>query len=112
MENTMDVVEKTWEEVGTRVRPLRRMVFVRTLPLEEKIGSIWLPAKLTKFHGELPHMKTINAIVLSAGPKCTVKTGETVCFTRSFFAWWKKLEDGCMIGWIDESQLSGYYDGE
>jgi hypothetical protein len=88
------------------------MVFVRTLPLEEKVGSLYLPTKMTKFHGELPHMKTIRAVVLSVGPKGTVKPGEQVCFTRMQFAWWKKLEDGCMIGWIDEAQLSGYFEGE
>lgn len=108
----MDVVEKTWAEVGCRVRPLRRMVFLRTLPLEEKIGMIHLPTKLTKFHGELPHMKTIRAIVVAAGPKTIVKPGEQVCFTRLQFAWWKKLEDGCMFGWIDENDITGYCEGE
>jgi hypothetical protein len=106
------IVEQTWAEVGCKVRPLRRMVFVRTLPLAEKIGSIYLPMKMTKFHGELPHQKTIRAVVLSTGSKCAVKPGEHVCFTRLHFAWWKKLEDGCMVGWIDENQLTGYFEGE
>jgi len=107
MDNT-DVVERTWAEVGCRVRPLRRMVFLRTLPLEQKIGSILLPPKLTSFHGELPHMKTIQAIVVAVGPKATVKPGDHVCFTRLQFAWWKKLEDKCMFGWIDENDITGH----
>lgn len=108
MEQNLDVVGQTWTEVGYKVRPLRNTVFVRTLPLEEKVGSLYLPAKLTKFYGELPHQKTIRAVVLAVGPKAKVKPGEKVCFTRLYFAWWKKLEDGCMVGWIDENQLTGY----
>lgn len=111
MEN-MDVVEKTWAEVGCKIRPLRNTVFLRTLPLETKIGSILLPPKLTQFHGELPHQKTIRAIVVAVGPKTQVKTGDQVCFTRMQFAWWKKLDDGCMLGWIDENQITGYFEGE
>ena len=108
---TLGLVEATWDEIGCRIRPLRKMVFVRTLPLEEKVGSLYLPVKMTKFHGELPHMKTIRGVVLAVGPKATVKSGEQVCFTRLQFAWWKKLNNGCMVGWIDENQLTGYTDG-
>lgn len=108
----LEIVDRTWAEVGCRVRPLKRMVFVRTLPMATKVGLIYLPPKMTSFHGELPHQITIRSMVLSSGPKCTVKPGDMVCFTRLHFAWWKKLEDGCMVGWIDESQLTGYFDGE
>lgn len=104
-----DLVEQTWAEVGCRVRPLKRWVFVRTLPVATHIGSIALPPKLASFHGELPHMKTIHALVLSVGPKATVKKGDVVCFTRLQFAWWKKLDDRCMVGWIDENDLTGYF---
>lgn len=104
----MDVVERTWAEVGCRVRPLRNMVFLRTLPLEQKVGSLFLPPKMTQFHGELPHMKTVKAVVVAAGPKAKVQTGEQVCFTRLQFAWWKKLDDGCMLGWINENEITGY----
>lgn len=105
--NTLDVVEATWAEVECRIRPLRRMVFLRTLPLETMIGSIHLPAKMVSFHGELPHMKTIYAIVCSVGPDATAKVGDKVCFTRLQFAWYKKLEDKCMLGWIDENDITG-----
>jgi hypothetical protein len=88
------------------------MVFARTLPLEQKIGSIYLPPKLTSFHGELPHQRTIRAIVLSAGSKSKLLPGDKIAFTRLYFAWWKKLEDGCMVGWIDESQILGYVDSD
>lgn len=106
----LDVVEKTWAEVGFKVKPLSRKVFLKTLPLEKQIGSILLPPKLTTFHGELPHLKTIYAIVMSAGPDASVKPGEQVCFTRLKFAWLRKLEDGCMFGWIDENDITGYVD--
>lgn len=106
----MQIVDRTWEELQCEVRPLNRMVMVRTLPLEQKVGSLWLPPKLTTFHGELPHQKQVKAVVLSAGPNTTVTSGEVIAFTRLYFAWWKKLEDGCMVGWIDEQQITGYID--
>lgn len=109
-QNNMDVVAKTWTEVGFKIRPLSRMVFVKTLPLDTKIGSILLPPKLTSFHGELPHMKMIYAIVMAAGRDATVKSGEQICFLRLKFAWLIKLEDGCMFGWIDENDITGYVD--
>lgn len=104
----MDVVERTWTEVGYRVRPLHRNVFVRTDPPEQKVGSLWLPPKLQSFHGDLPHMRIISATVLIAGPKTEVKPGERICFQRLHFAWLKKLEDGGMFGWIDQVQVLGY----
>jgi len=108
----MDLVEKTWAEVGYKVRPLGRKLFVRTLPIEEKIGSIYKPVKLTKFHGELPHMQLIRGVVLAAGPEAKVKIGEQICFTRLYFAWLKKMEDLTMFGWITEEQACGYCEGE
>lgn len=105
---TMEVVEKTWAEVGCKVRPIRRWVMVRTLPVEQKIGSLYVTPKESSFYGVLPHMRNVRAIVLSAGDKAFVKPGEEVVFSRLHFALWKNLEDGCKVGWIDENQLLGY----
>lgn len=107
----MDIVEETWNEIGRRVRPLKRAVFVRTIPppVKTESGLIWLPPKVTSFSHGLPHVRVVNAIVLSAGPSCTVKPGELICFQRLHFARWLPLrESECFVGWIDESQLVGY----
>ena len=106
---TKKLIADSWNELGYKIRPLRRVVWVRTQPHEQKIGLIWKPPKFASFHGELPHQVTTKAIVLSTGPRATVKPGEKVCFTRLFFAYWKKMEDGTYVGWVDETQLSGYW---
>ena len=103
------LIDDTWKELGYKIRPLKRKIVVRTLPQDfQRIGSLWKPAKYASFHGELPHQVTTEAYVLYCGPSTTVKPGEKVCFTRLYFAWHKKMADGTYVGWVDESQLSGY----
>jgi hypothetical protein len=104
-----DTVEKTWEEVGYRVRPLRWMVFVRTDPIPQKVGSIYLPFKLQTFYGELPHLQVVTATVLSVGPKALgLQPGDRVAFARLHFARWLDMADGTKVGWIDANQIAGY----
>jgi hypothetical protein len=113
MKLNLDLVAKTWAELGCRVRPTRRMVFVRTEVFNNKNpgGLLWLPGKLHGFHGGLPHMRTVYAIVISAGPEALVKEGERVAFMRLHFAVWKPLaEEGAFAGWIDQNDLIGYAD--
>jgi len=110
----MDLAGRTWKELGIkRVRPLRRMLFVRTEPFENKTASglLFLPGRLHGFFGGLPHMRNVFGTVVSAGPDCTVKIGERIMFVRLHFAHWKPLlEEGAYIGWIDETQVVGYAD--
>lgn len=103
-----DVVERTWDEVGYRVRAMHRNVFVRTDPPEQKVGLLWLPPKLQGFHGDLPHLRVVKATVLAAGPKTELKPGDRICFQRLHFAWLKKLGGEVMFGWIDQVQVLGY----
>lgn len=107
-----DIVKKTFEEMGIPgFRPLRSVVLVRANPVPKKTGSIYLPEKLTSFFGELPHMQPITATVLAAGPKASLKPGETIAFLRLHFSWWMKLEDGSYVGWLlDEANIIGYAD--
>lgn len=107
----MDQVTEVFDKLGVRgVRPLRRTLIVRTNPLPQKTesGLIWLPSRSTSFYGGLPHMVLITALVLAAGPKCTVKVGETVIFQRLHFTRWVPYTTDTFVGWIDESQLVGY----
>ena len=92
------LVDKTWEELGHKVRAIRYMTWVRTLPFPEKTaGGILLPPKLQSFHGELPHLQNVRGVVVSTGPVGAardMKVGELVEFQRLHFAYYKKLREG------------------
>lgn len=105
--DAQEVVNRTWSEVGYKITPLRKMVFVKTDPVPQKVGSLYLPPKLATFYGELPNLVLVNATVLAAGPKASVRPGDRVCFTRLFFARYCDLQDGTYIGWIEEENLTG-----
>ena len=105
-----EFIDRTWQEVGHKIRPLRRLLVVRTLPTEQKLGLLWLPPSAVSVYGGLAHQRTLKAVVLSVGPKATVKPGEVIAFTRLYFGWWQKFENDCYLGWIDETQVSGYVD--
>lgn len=107
----LKLVAKTWAEIGKTVRPLRRMVFVRSEVFNNKTASglLYLPGKVHGFYGGLPHMRTVYGTILAVGPETSVKVGERVAFTRLFFAVWLPLmEEGAFVGWINENDLIGY----
>ncbi len=105
--DNQELVERTWAELECRIRPLSRTIMVRTLPIPQKIGSLWLPPKAASFYGGMPHLVMIRAIVLSAGPKAHVNPGEKVLFQRLWFSRWKGLSDGCYVGYLDAVKLTG-----
>jgi hypothetical protein len=98
-------VDASWADVGFHVRPLRNILFVRTEPPPEKIGSIYLPPKLQGFFGPLPKGTVVTAVVMSAGPKCEFEVGDVVGFIRTPFARFHDCKDGSKVGWIPEDQL-------
>jgi len=109
----MDVVERTWKELGYRVEATGYRVWVRTMPHPRKHGSIWLPPKAASFHGELPHLRTVYAVVLSAGPKgpaAELKPGDIIGFKRLEFAWWAKLEPTQVDEYGGDEEFVGYID--
>lgn len=109
----MDVVERTWKELGYRVKATGYRVWVRTLPHPRKVGAIWLPPKAASFHGELPHLRTVFAVVLSAGPKGVAQElnpGDVVAFKRLEFAWWAKLEPAQRDEYGSDEEFVGYID--
>jgi co-chaperonin GroES (HSP10) len=109
-----ELIERTWVDIGCRVRALGRTMFVRTERPEQKTASglLWLPPKQASFFGPLPHMRVVIGTVLSSGPKCSVKAGDRVCFQRLHFARWKDLGEDRYVGWIDENQLLGWAEYE
>lgn len=111
-ERNMDVIEKTWEELGRRVKDaLGRTVFVRTDAPTDKTdsGVLWLPPKQQGFYGglpTLPHKRIVKGTVLVSGPDAEVQPGDRICFQRLDFAWLWKLKDGAYVGYIDEMQIA------
>jgi hypothetical protein len=118
------IVKATWENIGCSIRALKHMVWVRTLPPPRKIGLIWMPAKQASFYGELAHLVTVQAVVLSAGttgPAKQMKAGDVVAFKRLHFArYWRvesleedeygRSED--YVGRIDSNDILGFVEAE
>lgn len=112
MSENLQKVEATWAEVGRKARPLRKMVFVRTELRPEKDGLIYLPPSQRTNYAGLGHKVFMYGLVLSVGPDCKyLKPGDRVAFTRLFFAHWEKLEDGTLVGWLDETNVSALAKG-
>lgn len=109
----MGVVERTWKELGYEIEATGWKVWVRTRPHPRKIGSLWLPPKAGSFHGELPHLRTVFATVLSAGPlgaALELEPGDIVAFKRLEFAWWKKLAPTQTDEYGSDEEFVGYID--
>lgn len=109
----MDLVKRTWDELGYEVEATGYLVWVRTMPHPRKHGSIWLPPKAGSFHGELPHLRTVYATVLSAGPigqARELKPGDIVGFKRLEFAWWAKMKPSQTDEYGGDEEFVGYID--
>jgi hypothetical protein len=104
------IVEDTWAELECHVRPLRRLVLVRTeKPRTITTGGIILPCSDQGFYDGPMHLRLITAVVLAAGPDADsdLTPGVRIGFQRRFFARWQELEDHTMVGWVDDSQITG-----
>ncbi len=114
-EELKKMIAETWGACGVKsVRGLANSfaIFVKTEPPPKKIGSIWLPPKLSGFYGDLPHLRLIVGTVLARGGKTEVKPGDRICFMRLHFARWKDLGDEVYVGWIYDNQVIGFFEGE
>lgn len=115
----LDLVEKTWDELGFKIKAPRYLVWVRTLPPPCKIGSIYIPVKQASFYGELPHLVTVRAVVLSSGPKGVAQSlnpGDIVAFKRVQFARYCRVSSSGSdingpfeeyVGWVDANEIIG-----
>lgn len=122
----MDLIERTWEEIGCKIRATGYKMWVRTKPHARKTGGgIWLPPKLQSFHGDsAAHLIIVHATVLSSGPvgvAAEFKPGDTVAFQRLHFGYMWKLKpdpeledvwghDEQYVGWIDANQVLWHVD--
>jgi hypothetical protein len=118
----LDLVERTWAELGFRIQAPRFLVWVRTLPVEQKRGLLWLPPKHASFWGVLPHLRTVRAVVLSAGPRGlakAMKPGDVIAFSRGHFNRFFQMqptevtESGTseeFVGVIDSNDIFGFSD--
>ena len=104
-------VEDTFRELGIKSFRFPKgydRLLIRTHPIPDKVGSVYIAPKLSRFYGELPNMQQIVATVLAAGSECTYKVGDNIAFMRLHFAAWQVMEDGTRVGWINESQTMGW----
>lgn len=107
--NDFERIAATWKEIGQSARPLRKMVFVRTELLPERVGLIYIPPDQRGNYSQLPHKVLMRALVLSTGPGCKVlKPGDRIAFPRLFFARWHHMEDRTLVGWVDEENVHGF----
>lgn len=105
-----ELVEKTWGELGFKIRPLGHWVFIRTeLIAKETPGGILLTDKSADFYEGMPHQKLYVGTVCSVGSKAqaTVSEGDRICYQRLFFARYCYLQDGTMLGWINSENIPG-----
>lgn len=110
--NVEERIESTWKELGRKIRPRKRIAFIRTeVPKEKtsKAGIIY-PQSTTGFYKGYAHQALIKAMVVRAGPDSCLKPGEWIAFQRLYFAKLWDMEDGSIFGWIDENQVGGYVD--
>lgn len=108
-EAQLSVADKTWDELGFRLRPKFAKVFVRTDLPPQRIGLIYLPPKEASFYGGLGHQRLVTATVIAVGPLAkSVKVGDRVCFARLHFGHIKQLDDKTYAGWVEQEQIAGF----
>lgn len=116
-----ELVEKTWQELGYRIRSVGYKIWVRTLPHRRRSpGGLWLSPRQASFYGELPHLVTVEAVVLSTGPRglaTAVKPGDVIAFSRVHFARHVQLQPTEIdaygtseefVGYVDANQIFGF----
>ena len=109
--DTAKIVKDTWKEIGGEIETRGWWIWVRTVPFEKKIGSIWMPPKLQGFYGKLPHLVTLQGIVLQAGPAGPageMKAGDMVAFKRLHFAHYRNVglpESQEHVGWVNSNDV-------
>lgn len=97
-----------YKEVGWKgLRARGRWCFLKTMPVQSltRSGLIWLPPKVAQFHNAGISRQTAGGVVLEAGPDAKLTPGDFVLYPRMMFAWYKKLPDGTLFGWIDRQQI-------
>jgi len=117
----MDIVKRTWDDLGYEIEATCYRLWVRTEPHQRKTkGGVWLSPKHQGFHGTMPHLVTIQATVLSAGPlgvAAEFKPGDKVFFKRLHMGHWEKLDQPkddlaevgeSVVGFLDANEVLGF----
>lgn len=104
----MELIDKTWEELGRKLECVGSRVLVRTEAMPEKIGSIYLPPKQSTYYGQLKgNDVTTTGTILNVGPECTenLQLGDKILFKRLVFAYYEKMKDNTFVGWVNEKDV-------
>lgn len=115
-----ELIAKTWDEYGCKIRPLRKRLLVRTETRPFKtFHGIWLPPSTTgTFDKDKSKLDVeLYGRVLAVGSEVTaLKAGDRIFFSRLYFAWIKKMvplspgEDANFIGFLFEDNVIGHAD--
>lgn len=104
----LPLVEATWAELGFKVKPIGKRIFVRTDTAPKKIGSIYMPPEAWGMYGRrLGSQVFITATILSIGPRVQtdIAVGQKLIFNRLPFGWTFKMADGTFVGWVDVDEV-------
>jgi len=111
-------VQRTWEELGYKIRAMNNRVWMRTFPLPQmtESGLLHLPPKKTSFYGEKMASKmyvTATVLALSEEAKRSgIKVGHELLFTRLEFARHCYMDDQSLVGWIRVEHILAIVDDE
>ena len=108
-----ELVEKTWEKLGIEgCRPKKNFITVVCDAPPEKIGSIYVSVRHTRFYGPLePFM--VRATVMSVGSAVNgIEPGDRITFSRTFFIRWEEIEPQVMVGWVAVENATGLMENE
>ena len=103
-----DTVNRTWNELGKKIRALGYKVAVRTdLPEIKSAGGIFYPPQESSFYSGPMHLRLVRATTLSVGESASdLVQGERVCFQRKYFVRTHELKDGSMVGFINIGEVT------
>lgn len=102
-------LEETYARLGGKPKRVHReMVWLRTDPISERSpGGIVLLPKYTLLSDGLPSQRLVVGTVLAVGEDVPdVREGGKVAFSRLYWMWLRKLEDGTQIGSVRASNIA------
>jgi hypothetical protein len=99
-------VQRTWDELGYKIRAMNNRVWVRTFPTPQmtESGLLHLAPRQSSFYGERMASKmyvTATVLALTDHSKIAeIGVGDELLFTRLEFARHCFMDDQSLVGWI------------
>ena len=108
----MELIQKTWDELGHSIKPLRRNLFIRTDKIPDKSpGGVFYPLSKTEFYEGPLHLRLQTGVILASGLETEpLKPGDRIAFQRKYYVRHKFLDDGTTVGWLRLNEVAGTVD--